>query len=156
MEGDQACCSQGNVSCSGAAGEASFFRHYGAFPQLRWQGALLSSRRRRQRQRGMDGVHEGQERPHRAQHRSYMYIANRATIDRHGGCQIGRFDNRKEFTNAEFWELLVELGVKPGYTPPGGAKRNGRVEKEVDVDCGRCEGSVGGVPSAIPGLGVPC
>ena len=59
------------------------------------------------------------------------YIENRERIQFHGGWEIGRFDNASEFTSAEFKQVLMELSVKAEYTPPGGPKRNGRVERRL-------------------------
>lgn len=59
------------------------------------------------------------------------HFKKRDIIERHGGWKIGRFDNRTEFVNTEVRELLVDLGVKPEFTPPDGAKRNGRVERKL-------------------------
>ena len=56
---------------------------------------------------------------------------NSTIIKDHGGWDEARFDNAKEFTSPEVKQLMLEWGVKAEYTPFGGPKRNGKVERKV-------------------------
>ena len=59
------------------------------------------------------------------------HSAVKSTAAIHGGLEMARFDNGNEFTNADFRELLTELGVAVEFTPVDGAKRNVRVERKL-------------------------
>ena len=49
------------------------------------------------------------------------HTAVKSTAAIHGGLEIARFDNGNEFTNADFRELLTELGEAVEYMPVDGA-----------------------------------